>query len=104
MDDRPGVLFLCVHNAGRSQMAAGYLRRMAGDRVEVFSGGSDPGDDINTVVVAAMAEEGIDIATEYPKPWTDEASATGCPPTGTASEQSACAGTKPSTTWSPKCG
>ncbi len=70
--DRPGVLFLCVHNAGRSQMAAGYLRHLAGDRVDVFTGGSDPGFDTNKVVVEAMAEEGIDIATEYPKPWTDE--------------------------------
>ena len=70
--DRPGVLFLCVHNAGRSQMAAGYLRKMAGERVDVFTGGSDPGYDTNRAVVAAMAEEGIDIATEYPKPWTDE--------------------------------
>ena len=70
--DRPGVLFLCVHNAGRSQMAAGYLRKMAGDRVDVFTGGSDPGFDTNKVVVAAMAEDGVDIATEYPKPWTDE--------------------------------
>ena len=70
--DRPGVLFLCVHNAGRSQMAAGYLRHMAGDRIDIFTGGSDPGYDTNKVVVAAMAEEGIDISTEYPKPWTDE--------------------------------
>lgn len=70
--DRPGVLFLCVHNAGRSQMAAGYLRKMAGDRVDVFTGGSDPGFDTNKVVVAAMAEDGVDIAAEYPKPWTDE--------------------------------
>ena len=70
--DRPGVLFLCVHNAGRSQMAAGYLRKMAGDWVDVFTGGSDPGFDTNKVVVAAMAEDGVDIATEYPKPWTDE--------------------------------
>ena len=70
--DRPGVLFLCVHNAGRSQMAAGYLRHLAGDRVDVFTGGSDPGFDTNKVVVAAMAEEGIDVSQEYPKPWTDE--------------------------------
>ncbi|WP_420617760.1 arsenate reductase ArsC [Candidatus Poriferisocius sp.] len=70
--DRPGVLFLCVHNAGRSQMAAGYLRHLAGDRVDVFTGGSDPGFDTNKVVVAAMAEDGIDVSQEYPKPWTDE--------------------------------
>ena len=70
--DRPAVLFLCVHNAGRSQMAAGFLRHLAGDRVEVFSGGSNPGMEINPVAVAAMAEEGIDIAAEHPKLWTDE--------------------------------
>lgn len=70
--DRPGVLFLCVHNAGRSQMAAGYLRHLAGDRVDVFTGGSDPGFDTNKVVVEAMAEDGIDVSQEYPKPWTDE--------------------------------
>lgn len=68
----PAVLFLCVHNSGRSQMAAAWLRQLAGDQVEVFSGGSDPGDDTNTNAVAAMAEVGIDISTEYPKPWTDE--------------------------------
>ncbi len=68
---RPSVLFLCVHNAGRSQMAAGYLRHLAGDRIEVFSGGSDPGTATNPVAIEAMAEEGIDIATQFPKPWTD---------------------------------
>ena len=66
------MLFLCVHNAGRSQMAAGWLRHLAGDTVDVFSGGSDPGAETNKVAVAAMAEVGIDIASEYPKPWTDE--------------------------------
>lgn len=70
--DRPGVLLLCVHNAGRSQMAAGYLRHMAGERIDIFTGGSDPGYDTNEVAVAAMAEDGIDISTAYPKPWTDE--------------------------------
>lgn len=70
--DRPGVLFLCVHNAGRSQMAAGYLRHMALQRVDIFTGGSDPGHEVNDVVVAAMAEDGLDISTQYPKPWTDE--------------------------------
>ena len=70
--DRPGVLFLCVHNAGRSQMAAGFLRHLAGDRVEVFSAGSNPGTETNPVAVAAMAEEGIDISAEHPKLWTDE--------------------------------
>jgi arsenate reductase (thioredoxin) len=69
---RPSVLFLCVHNAGRSQMAAGWLRHLAGDAVDVFSGGSDPGTAVNGAAIEAMAEVGIDIATEYPKPWTDE--------------------------------
>ena len=66
------VVFLCVHNAGRSQMAAGWLRHLAGDAVEVFSGGSDPTSHINGAAVAVMAEVGIDISTEFPKPWTDE--------------------------------
>ena len=70
--DKPAVLFLCVHNAGRSQMAAGWLRHLAGDGVEVFSGGSDPGAETNASAIAAMAEVGIDISSEYPKPWTDE--------------------------------
>ena len=69
---RPGVLFLCVHNAGRSQMAAGWLRHLAGDSVDVFSGGSDPGMETNATAIAAMDEVGIDISREYPKPWTDE--------------------------------
>ncbi len=69
---KPAVLFLCVHNAGRSQMAAGWLRHLSGDSVEVFSGGSDPGTETNRMAVEAMAEVGIDIASEYPKPWTDE--------------------------------
>jgi arsenate reductase (thioredoxin) len=68
----PGVLFLCVHNAGRSQMAAGWLRHLAGDRVMVWSGGSEPASEINHAAVEAMAEVGIDITTEFPKPWTDE--------------------------------
>jgi len=63
----PTVLFVCVHNAGRSQMAAGYLRALGGDRVEVLSAGSEPADRINTVAVAAMAEEGIDIAGQEPR-------------------------------------
>jgi protein-tyrosine-phosphatase len=71
-DQRPSVLFLCVHNAGRSQMAAGWLRHLAGDSVEVFSGGSEPAANVNQVAVEAMAEVGIDIRTEFPKPWTDE--------------------------------
>ncbi|HUS41067.1 MAG TPA: arsenate reductase ArsC [Ilumatobacteraceae bacterium] len=71
-DHRPAVLFLCVHNAGRSQMAAGWLRHLAGDRVEVFSGGSEPADQANPNAVAAMAEVGIDIAGQQPQRWTDE--------------------------------
>jgi protein-tyrosine-phosphatase len=70
--DKPAVLFLCVHNAGRSQMAAGFLRHLAGDSVEVFSGGSDPGSETNARAIEAMHEVGIDISQEYPKPWTDE--------------------------------
>ena len=70
--DKPAVLFLCVHNAGRSQMAAGFLRHLAGDGVDVFSGGTDPGNQTNEVAVAAMAEVGIDISAELPQPWTDE--------------------------------
>lgn len=69
----PTVLFVCVHNAGRSQMAAGYLRALAGDRVEVLSAGSEPKDRINTVAVEAMAEEGIDIAGNVPKVLTVDA-------------------------------
>jgi arsenate reductase (thioredoxin) len=68
----PSVLFLCVHNAGRSQMAAGFLRHLGGARVQVYSGGSEPASEINTAAIDAMAEVGIDIRTEFPKPWTDE--------------------------------
>lgn len=67
MEDRPTVLFVCVHNAGRSQMAAGWLRHLAGDAVRVRSAGSEPADRINPVVVAAMAEVGVDIAGNQPK-------------------------------------
>ncbi len=70
--DLPHVLFLCVHNAGRSQMAAGWLRHLAGDRVAVYSGGSEPADAINAAAVEAMREVGVDITQEFPKPWTDE--------------------------------
>ncbi len=63
----PTVLFVCVHNAGRSQMAAGYLRHLAGDRIRVLSAGSEPADAINRAAVAAMAEEGIDIASAQPE-------------------------------------
>jgi arsenate reductase (thioredoxin) len=69
---RPSVLFLCVHNAGRSQMAAGFMRRLAGDRVDVFSGGSEPAASLNPAAVAAMAEKGIDISAEQPRRWADE--------------------------------
>ncbi|MFF8895666.1 arsenate reductase ArsC [Brevibacterium casei] len=65
-DEKPSVLFVCVHNAGRSQMAAGYLRDLAGDRIEVRSAGSMPADHINPVAVEAMTEEGIDITAEEP--------------------------------------
>jgi arsenate reductase len=68
----PSVLFLCVHNAGRSQIAAGWLRHLAGERVDVFSGGSEPADELNRGAVQAMAEVGIDISDELPKPWADE--------------------------------
>lgn len=70
--DVPHVLFLCVHNAGRSQMAAGWMKHLAAGRVAVYSGGSEPGDAINRSAVEAMSEVGIDIAEEFPKPWTDE--------------------------------
>ena len=72
MTDSPSVLFVCVHNAGRSQMAAGYMKELSGGRVEVLSAGSEPTDRVNPVAVAAMAEVGIDIRHEYPKPWTQE--------------------------------
>ena len=67
------VLFVCIHNAGRSQMAAGFLRHLAGDRVEVRSAGSLPGDQVNPAAVAAMAELGIDISDQKPKVLTSEA-------------------------------
>lgn len=72
MSDHPHVLFLCVHNAGRSQMAAGWMRHLAGDAVEVFSGGSAPADGVNPMAVAAMAEVGIDISSATPVRWTDD--------------------------------
>ena len=70
--DHPEVLFLCVHNAGRSQMAAGFMRQLAGARVDVFSGGSEPAAGLNQAVVEAMAERGVDISREIPQPWADE--------------------------------
>jgi arsenate reductase (thioredoxin) len=71
-DAKPMVVFLCVHNAGRSQMAAGWMQHLAGDEVEVFSGGSDPASVVNPSAIEAMAEVGVDISNEFPKPWTDE--------------------------------
>ena len=68
----PTVLFLCVHNAGRSQMALAFFQHYAGEAAIGWSGGSDPGAQVNPVAVEAMAERGIDISSEYPKPWTDE--------------------------------
>ena len=73
MVEKPTVLFVCVHNAGRSQMAAGYLTHLAGDGVTVLSAGSEPADQVNTVAVEAMAEEGIDITEASPKILTTEA-------------------------------
>ena len=73
MTGKPSVLFVCVHNAGRSQMAAGYLSHLAGGAIEVRSAGSEPGERINPVAVQAMAEEGIDIAAERPKILTTDA-------------------------------
>ncbi|BBZ08025.1 low molecular weight phosphotyrosine protein phosphatase [Mycolicibacterium doricum] len=73
MSDRtPGVLFLCTHNAGRSQMAMGFLRHLAGDRARVYSAGSEPADEVNSAAVEAMAEKGIDISGEQPKRWTTD--------------------------------
>ncbi len=71
-DGPPIVLFLCVHNAGRSQMAMGFLTAFAGENAVAWSGGSEPGGIINPAAVDAMAEVGIDISEEFPKPWTDE--------------------------------
>lgn len=71
--DKPSVLFVCVHNAGRSQMAAGWLSHLAGDRIEVRSAGSAPADQINPVAVEVMREVGIDITAEQPKVLTPEA-------------------------------
>ena len=68
----PTVLFLCTHNAGRSQMALGFFAHLAGDSAIAWSGGSEPGDEVNPAAVQAMRERGIDITGEYPKPWTDE--------------------------------
>ena len=71
-DGLPIVLFLCVHNAGRSQMALGWFTHLAGDRAIAWSGGSEPATEVNPAAIEAMAEIGIGIAGEFPKPWTDE--------------------------------
>ena len=71
-DGRPTVLFLCTHNAGRSQMALGFFTQLAGDAAVTWSGGSEPRAEINPAAVEAMRERGIDISAEFPKPWTDE--------------------------------
>lgn len=68
----PTVLFLCVHNAGRSQMAAGWMQHLAGDRIEVLSGGSQPASRVNPTAAEAMREAGIDITGRSPEPWTEE--------------------------------
>jgi arsenate reductase (thioredoxin) len=70
--DKPAVLFLCVHNAGRSQMAMGFFRHLAGDAAVAWSGGSEPADRVNGAAVAAMAERGIDISGQTPARWTDD--------------------------------
>ncbi len=72
MNSKPTVLFLCVHNAGRSQMAAGWLEHLAGNQVDVLSGGSNPAAEVNPTAVQAMAEVGVDIADRHPRPWTAE--------------------------------
>ena len=71
-DPRPAVLFLCVKNGGKSQMALGWFKQLASDRAVAWSGGSEPGKSLSGTAVDAMAEKGIDITGEYPKPWTDE--------------------------------
>jgi protein-tyrosine-phosphatase len=73
MSKKASVLFVCVHNAGRSQMAAGYLQHLAGDRISVLSAGTEPGNQVNPAAIAAMAEEGIDLTTATPKVLTDDA-------------------------------
>jgi arsenate reductase (thioredoxin) len=67
---KPAVLFLCTHNAGRSQMAMGFFKHLAGDQASVYSGGSQPADEVNPAAIAAMAEKGIDIAADQPKQWS----------------------------------
>ena len=72
MAKKPSVLFLCVHNAGRSQIGAGWMRHLAGEAIQVYSAGSSPAEQINPVAAEAMSEIGIDIKTQQPKKWTDE--------------------------------
>jgi protein-tyrosine-phosphatase len=72
MTDKPVVLFVCIHNAGRSQMAAGYARALSNGAVDVLSGGSEPGDQINPIAIQAMAEEGIDISEAVPQLMTTD--------------------------------
>ena len=72
VDDLPSVLFLCTHDAARSQMALGWFNHLAGTRVSAWSSGTEPGGQVNPLAIAAMAEIGIDIANEFPEPWTDE--------------------------------
>ena len=72
MTAKPVVLFLCTHNAGRSQMAMGFFKHLAGERADVYSGGSEPAKHVNPAAIEAMAERGIDITAEQPKRWTDE--------------------------------
>tara|TARA_B100001540_G_scaffold259105_1_gene237350 strand:- start:246 stop:659 length:414 start_codon:yes stop_codon:yes gene_type:complete len=72
MAKKPSVLFLCVHNAGRSQIGAGWMRHLAGEEIQVYSAGSSPAEQINPVAAEAMSEIGIDIKTQQPKKWTDE--------------------------------
>jgi arsenate reductase (thioredoxin) len=72
VSETPTVLFLCVHNAGRSQMAAGWVRHLAGGRVDVLSGGSEPADRVNPTAVEAMREVGVDITGHQPRRWNDE--------------------------------
>ena len=71
-DHRPAALFLCVKNGGKSQMALGWFKELAGDRALAWSGGSEPGASLSATAIEAMAEKGIDITGEYPKPWTEE--------------------------------
>jgi protein-tyrosine-phosphatase len=71
-DGKPVVMFLCVHNAGRSQMAMGFFQHLAGDSAVAWSGGTEPASQVNPAAIEAMRERGIDISAEFPKKWTDE--------------------------------